>query len=55
MFRMADPTSIKVWKLLDMAILPAWVKGRLALLGESAHPMLPCKFFFSKLRKASGS
>ena len=43
LLRMADPASIKVWKLLDMDTLPTWVKGKLALLGESAHPMLPCK------------
>jgi 2-polyprenyl-6-methoxyphenol hydroxylase-like FAD-dependent oxidoreductase len=37
----ADPQSIKVWKLLDMDILPHWHHRRLALLGDAAHPFLP--------------
>jgi 2-polyprenyl-6-methoxyphenol hydroxylase-like FAD-dependent oxidoreductase len=37
----ADPQSLKVWKLLDMEILPTWIKERLALLGDAAHPFLP--------------
>jgi 2-polyprenyl-6-methoxyphenol hydroxylase-like FAD-dependent oxidoreductase len=41
LFRKADPASLKVWKLLDMEILPSWVKGKLALLGDAAHPFLP--------------
>lgn len=37
----ADPATLKVWKLLDMEILPTWTKDRLALLGDAAHPFLP--------------
>ncbi len=37
----APPESLKVWKLLDMEVLPSWVKGRLGLLGDAAHPFLP--------------
>ena len=37
----ADPESIKVWKLLDMATLDTYVHGKLALLGDAAHPFLP--------------
>lgn len=37
----ADPQSLKVWKLLDMAVIPNWVNERLALLGDAAHPFLP--------------
>jgi 2-polyprenyl-6-methoxyphenol hydroxylase-like FAD-dependent oxidoreductase len=37
----ADPESLKVWKLLDMPILPTWTNARLALLGDAAHPFLP--------------
>lgn len=37
----ADPASLKVWKLLDMPILPTWINERLALLGDAAHPFLP--------------
>lgn len=38
---MAEPKSIKVWKLLDMATIPTWANNRLALLGDAAHPFLP--------------
>jgi 2-polyprenyl-6-methoxyphenol hydroxylase-like FAD-dependent oxidoreductase len=37
----ADATSLKSWKLLDMAVLPTWTNDRLALLGDAAHPFLP--------------
>jgi salicylate hydroxylase len=30
-----------LWGLFDHAELPAWVAGRLALLGDACHPMLP--------------
>jgi salicylate hydroxylase len=29
------------WSVLDRAPLPRWVAGRIALLGDAAHPMLP--------------
>lgn len=37
----ANSESLKVWKLLDMAMLPTWVNYRLALLGDAAHPFPP--------------
>ncbi|EON67986.1 hypothetical protein W97_07132 [Coniosporium apollinis CBS 100218] len=37
----ADPATLKVWKLLDMEVLPTWTNERLALLGDAAHPFLP--------------
>jgi hypothetical protein len=40
----AEAESLKVWELLDMDVLPTWVEGRLALLGDAAHPFLPRKF-----------
>lgn len=40
---MADSEALRVWTLLDMDRIPTWVKGRLALLGDAAHPFLPRK------------
>lgn len=37
----ADPSTLRVWNLLDMTTLPTWVNERLALLGDAAHPFLP--------------
>lgn len=36
----AAPTWRK-WPLVDLDPLPAWTLGRVALLGDAAHPMLP--------------
>ncbi|KFY34839.1 hypothetical protein V494_06418 [Pseudogymnoascus sp. VKM F-4513 (FW-928)] len=33
--------DIKQWPLLFRAPLPTWYRGKLALLGDAAHPMLP--------------
>ena len=37
----ADSKSLKVWRLLDMEVLPTWVSGCFALIGDAAHPFLP--------------
>ena len=37
----AKPQSIKIWKLLDMKVIPSWTNQHLALLGDAAHPFLP--------------
>ena len=37
----ADPATLKVWNLLDMDKLPTFAHGRLALLGDAAHPFTP--------------
>jgi 2-polyprenyl-6-methoxyphenol hydroxylase-like FAD-dependent oxidoreductase len=36
-----DTETLKVWKLLDMEVIPTWVKDRPVLLGDAAHPFLP--------------
>lgn len=40
---MVETSSLKVWTLLDMEQLPTWTKGKLALVGDAAHPFLPRK------------
>ncbi|KAI5212844.1 FAD/NAD(P)-binding domain-containing protein [Aureobasidium subglaciale] len=37
----APEDSLKVWTLLDMEVLPTWINGSMALLGDAAHPFLP--------------
>lgn len=37
----APEESLKVWTLLDMEVLPTWINGNMALLGDAAHPFLP--------------
>ena len=39
----ADPEKIKLYPLMDMEPLPKWTTGRLALIGDAAHPFLPRK------------
>ncbi|RHZ63413.1 putative salicylate hydroxylase [Aspergillus thermomutatus] len=34
-------TSIKRWPLLYRDPIPTWTRGRLVLIGDAAHPMLP--------------
>jgi hypothetical protein len=34
--------EVKVWMLYDMQSLPSWTRGRLVLIGDAAHPFLPC-------------
>lgn len=38
---MAEPDSIKLWRLYDRRALPTWISGFAALLGDAAHPFLP--------------
>ena len=37
----ADASTLRVWKLLDMATMPSWTSERLVLIGDAAHPFLP--------------
>lgn len=41
MFRAMDDASLMKWALYDRAALPTWRKGRVVLLGDAAHAMLP--------------
>lgn len=41
MLEKADPNSLRVYPLFDMDTLPTYVKGKMALLGDAAHPILP--------------
>lgn len=35
------PKQWRKWALYELAPLPTWAKGRIALLGDAAHPTLP--------------
>lgn len=35
------PQEWRKWALYELAPLPVWAKGRIALLGDAAHPTLP--------------
>lgn len=37
----APEDTLKLWTLLDMEKLPTWTNGKMALLGDAAHPFLP--------------
>jgi 2-polyprenyl-6-methoxyphenol hydroxylase-like FAD-dependent oxidoreductase len=41
LLEMVDIEALKVWTLLDMDKIPRWYTGKLALLGDAAHPFLP--------------
>jgi salicylate hydroxylase len=41
LFRNAPPEGTAKWALYDRDPLPTWIDGRVALLGDAAHPMLP--------------
>jgi 2-polyprenyl-6-methoxyphenol hydroxylase-like FAD-dependent oxidoreductase len=36
-----DPTELKIYPLYDMNTLPTYINGRLALIGDAAHPFTP--------------
>ena len=42
-----DPSTLKVWQLLDMEQMPTLIKGNMALLGDAGHPFTPRKFEIS--------
>ena len=38
---LANCDDIKMWKLFTHEEYPYWCKGRVALMGDAAHPMMP--------------
>jgi 2-polyprenyl-6-methoxyphenol hydroxylase-like FAD-dependent oxidoreductase len=36
-----EPEELKIYPLYDMKTLPTYVRGRLALIGDAAHPFTP--------------
>jgi salicylate hydroxylase len=36
-------TDVKQWVLLYRPPIPTWIKGKMCLAGDAAHPMLPRK------------
>ena len=38
---LSEADKLYRWALFDRAPLPRWIDGRVALLGDAAHPMLP--------------
>ena len=44
LLELADPTGLRVWKLLDLDDLPRWSAGRVVLLGDACHAVLPFGF-----------
>ncbi|KAI0178789.1 FAD/NAD(P)-binding domain-containing protein [Hypoxylon sp. FL1284] len=41
LLELADPGGFRVWKLMDMDDIPNWSRGRVVLLGDASHPVLP--------------
>ncbi|KAK1705489.1 hypothetical protein BDP67DRAFT_623120 [Colletotrichum lupini] len=41
LIKKVNPDEVNVWQLLDMEAMPTWVNGKLALLGDAAHPFTP--------------
>jgi len=37
----APPDQLFKWALFERDPLPTWTRGRITLLGDAAHPMLP--------------
>ena len=42
--------NVGLWTLNDMQSLSNWTKDRLVLIGDAAHPFLPCESHPQKLR-----
>lgn len=44
MLEKAPEDSLKLWDILDMELPPSFIKGKAVLIGDAAHPFLPCEF-----------
>jgi len=44
LLELADPAGLRVWKLLDLDDFPRWSAGRVVLLGDACHAVLPFGF-----------
>jgi 2-polyprenyl-6-methoxyphenol hydroxylase-like FAD-dependent oxidoreductase len=42
---LAEEKDLRCWTLLDLEKVPKFTHGKLLLLGDAAHPFLPCKSF----------
>jgi salicylate hydroxylase len=40
-------SNVKCWQLLQRDLIDSWVKGKVVLIGDAAHPMLPRNIFSS--------
>lgn len=43
--------DVGLWTLNDMQSLPTWMRDRLVLIGDAAHPFLPCESHSHNVRK----
>ena len=34
----------KIWQMRSLGVLPTWINGRVCLVGDAAHSMLPSTF-----------
>ncbi|KAI1392737.1 FAD/NAD(P)-binding domain-containing protein [Hypoxylon trugodes] len=44
LLELADPGGFRVWKLMDMGDIPRWSAGRVVIIGDACHPVLPFGF-----------
>lgn len=44
--RRRNAEDLKLWKLLSRAPISKWTKGKVIIIGDAAHPMLPSSYSF---------